>query len=187
MAVTFITFAFITALYYLVVLLSLKFIKMTSPLLMLSYMTMTLIKILKITPYIVRKKISSPLIPWTSTILNLVVQNPRVLVQKVSSGSQAKWSSQKQLKWPRYSKVENSTVIWSHFLNVSVFFLIKNVCVPRTSHVKGSHVRTKFLPVPDNRTEVLVHLAFPQTSFGVRSSRIHFFRGGEMNARRTNP
>ena len=166
---------------------------------MLSYMTMTLIKILKITPYIVRKKISSPLIPWTSTILNLVVQNPRVLVQKVSSGSWAKTiefknfseqkqlNSQKQLKWPRYSKVENSTVIWSHFLNVSVFFLIKNMRVPRTSRVKGSHVRTKFLPVPDNRTEVLVHLASPQTSFGVRLSRIHFFRGGEMNARRTHP
>ena len=28
-----------------------------------------------------------------------------------------------------------------------------------TSHVKGLHVRTKFLPVPDNRTEVLAHLA----------------------------
>ena len=26
-----------------------------------------------------------------------------------------------------------------------------------TSHVKGLHVRTKFLPVPDNRTLVLVH------------------------------
>ena len=26
-----------------------------------------------------------------------------------------------------------------------------------TSHVKGLHVRTKFLPVPDNRTQVLVH------------------------------
>ena len=28
-------------------------------------------------------------------------------------------------------------------------FLIKNVLVPRTSHIKGLHVRTKFLPVPD--------------------------------------
>ena len=73
------------------------------------------------------------------------------------------------------------------FLNVSVFFLIKNVLVSRTSRVTGSHIRIKFLPVPDNRTEVLVHLASPQTSFGVHSSGIHFFRGGEMNARQTNP
>ena len=28
-------------------------------------------------------------------------------------------------------------------------FLIKNVLVPQTSHIKGLHVRTKFLPVPD--------------------------------------
>ena len=46
----------------------------------------------------------------------------------------------------------NSTVIWSRFSTVPVFFCIKNVLVPRTSHVKGLHVRTKFLPVPDNRT-----------------------------------
>ena len=33
-----------------------------------------------------------------------------------------------------------------------VFFPIKNVLVRWTSHVKGLHVRTKFLPVSDNRT-----------------------------------
>ena len=49
------------------------------------------------------------LIPLTSTILNLVVQNPRVLVWKVLPGSQAKWSSQKQMKWPwLYGKVERN-------------------------------------------------------------------------------
>ena len=32
--------------------------------------------------------------------------------------------------------------------------------VPRTSHVKGLHVQTEFLPVPDNRTYVLVHPEF---------------------------
>ena len=31
-----------------------------------------------------KRKISYPLVPWTSTILNLVVQNPRDLVQKVN-------------------------------------------------------------------------------------------------------
>ena len=48
-------------------------------------------------------------------------------------------------------------IIWSQFSNVSVFFLIKNELVPRTSHVKRLHVQTKFLPAPDNRTEVLAH------------------------------
>ena len=45
-----------------------------------------------------------------------------------------------------------STVISREFSTVSLFFLIKNVLVPWTSQVKGLHVRTKFLPVPDNRT-----------------------------------
>ena len=31
-----------------------------------------------------KRKISYPLVPWTSTILNLVVENPRDLVQKVN-------------------------------------------------------------------------------------------------------
>ena len=35
----------------------------------------------------VREKFSYPLVPWTSTVLNLVVQNPRVLVQNVLPGS----------------------------------------------------------------------------------------------------
>ena len=34
------------------------------------------------------------------------------------------------------------------------FFCIKNELVRRTSYIKGLRVRTKFLPVPDNRTEV---------------------------------
>ena len=46
----------------------------------------------------------------------------------------------------------NFTVIWRQFSAVSLFFLIKNVLVPQKSHVKGIHVWTKFLPVPDNRT-----------------------------------
>ena len=40
------------------------------------------------------------------------------------------------------------------------FFLIEKVLVPRTSHVKGLHVQTESLPVPDNRTWVLVHPEF---------------------------
>ena len=51
----------------------------------------------------------------------------------------------------------NSTVIWSQFSTVAVLFVIKNELVPWTSHVKGLHVRTKFLPVPENRTQVLAH------------------------------
>ena len=40
----------------------------------------------------------------------------------------------------------NSTVIWSQFiLNVSVFFLLKNVLVPSTIHVRGLHVQTKII------------------------------------------
>ena len=46
----------------------------------------------------------------------------------------------------------NSTVIWRQFLTVSLFFLNKDVIVPQTSDVKCFHVRTKFLPVPDNHT-----------------------------------
>ena len=41
----------------------------------------------------VREKFSYPLVPRTSTLLNLVVQNPRVLVQNVLSCSYAKWTS----------------------------------------------------------------------------------------------
>ena len=49
------------------------------------------------------------LIPLTSTLLNLVVQNPRVLVRKVLPGFQAKWSSPKKMKWPRlYGKVKRN-------------------------------------------------------------------------------
>ena len=33
---------------------------------------------------------------------------------------------------------------------VSLFVLIKNVLVPRTSHVKGYMSELKFLPVPDH-------------------------------------
>ena len=36
-----------------------------------------------------------------------------------------------------------------------IFSIIKNVLVPRTSHVKGLHVQGKFLPVLDDRTWVL--------------------------------
>ena len=53
----------------------------------------------------------------------------------------------------------NSTEIWSHFSTVFVFFLLKNAIVPRTSYVKVLWVRTKFLPVIGNRTEVVVHPA----------------------------
>ena len=38
----------------------------------------------------------------------------------------------------------NSTVIWRQFSTVSLFFLIKIVLVPWTSHVKGLYVRSKF-------------------------------------------
>ena len=50
----------------------------------------------------------------------------------------------------------NSIVIGSQFSNVSVFFLLKNVLVPHTIHVKGLHVQTKFVPVRNNQTEVLL-------------------------------
>ena len=46
----------------------------------------------------------------------------------------------------------NATVVWSQPSTVSVFFSNKKVLVPRTSHVKGLHVQTKFQPVPDNQT-----------------------------------
>ena len=69
------------------------------------------------------------------------------------------------MKWSRYSKVKrntypyfvkyevgfydykvnfNSTIIWSQFSTVPDLVLIKNVLVPRTSHVKGLHVRSSF-------------------------------------------
>ena len=41
----------------------------------------------KLNYYRVREKLSYPLVPRIGTVLNLVVQNPRVLVQKVLSGS----------------------------------------------------------------------------------------------------
>ena len=44
----------------------------------------------------------------------------------------------------------NSTVIWSRFSHVSVFFRINDMLVPWTSLVKGLHVWTIFLPVLDN-------------------------------------
>ena len=44
----------------------------------------------------------------------------------------------------------NSTVIWSQFSHVSVFFRINDMLVPWTSLVKGLHVWTIFLPVLDN-------------------------------------
>ena len=43
----------------------------------------------------------------------------------------------------------NSTVIWSQFSHVSVFFLINNMLVPGTSLVKGLDLQTKFLPVQE--------------------------------------
>ena len=43
-------------------------------------------------------------------------------------------------------------------------YLSDNVFVPRISHVKGLHVRAKFLPVPDDRTSSIV-LAHPASSF----------------------
>ena len=92
----------------------------------------------------VRENFSYPLVPRTSTLLNLVVQNPRVLVQNVLSCSYAKWTSgAHKNKWndPGMAKSKeifplilssmkitlltkvnfNSTVIWSQFSNVSVF------------------------------------------------------------------
>ena len=43
-------------------------------------------------------------------------------------------------------------------------YLSDNVLVPRISHVKGLHVRAKFLPDPDDRTSSIV-LAHPASSF----------------------
>ena len=45
----------------------------------------------------------------------------------------------------------NSVVIWSQFAIVSLLLRTKNELFPRTSYMKGLHVRNKFLPVPDNR------------------------------------
>ena len=72
----------------------------------------------------------------------------------------------------------NSTVIWSQFSTVAVFFLIKNELVPCTSLVKGLHVRTKFLPVPENRTQV-----FGARWPGVTStceSKVHWICSGDL-------
>ena len=159
------------------------------------------------------KKNSYPLVLRTSTILNFVVLNSRVLVQKVllktrnsktighlmffnhiislvncswlkprydisniltGLTTKARFLSQTELVKTNEMAAEsrsesmrftfminkinfNSIVIWSRFSTVPVFFCIKNVLVPRTSYVKGLHVRTKFLPVPDNRTWVVAH------------------------------
>ena len=64
----------------------------------------------------------------------------------------------------------NSTEI-CRFSTVPVFFCIKNVLVPRTSHVKGLHVRTKFLPVPNNWTQVLARPDY--TGQGLRRHENH--------------
>lgn len=75
-----------------------------------------------------------------------------------------KWSWNSELKrniLPYFAKYKgffndykiylNSVVIWSQFSIVSLLLRTKNELVPRTSYMKGLHVRNKFLPVPDNR------------------------------------
>ena len=69
-----------------------------------------------------QSKFYYPLVPLTSTILNLVVQNPRVLVPKSFAGfskpSGAK--KKKQMKWPRYGKVKR--IVYPYFVKHDVFF-----------------------------------------------------------------
>ena len=55
------------------------------------------------------------------------------------------------MSYIRLNRSNSTGICSSKFSTVSVFFLIKNVLVPRTSHVKGLHLSTIFLPVPDNR------------------------------------
>ena len=43
----------------------------------------------------------------------------------------------------------------SIFNCIHIFSIIKNVLLPRTSHVKGLHVPAKFLPLLDDWTWVL--------------------------------